>query len=81
MLQIFPDYRLEYCKRFGDVETINSKDIDLIKAISEKTNGLGVDIVITANSVGQTQIEALEIVKKEEELPSLEGLMGKADRC
>ena len=58
------DYRLEYCKRFGDVETINSKDIDLIKAISEKTNGLGVDIVITANSVGQTQIEALEIVKK-----------------
>jgi L-iditol 2-dehydrogenase len=56
--------RLELCLKFGVDITINSSVEDLIARIAQITNGKGVEVVITANPVGSTQVQALEVAKK-----------------
>jgi L-iditol 2-dehydrogenase len=56
--------RLDMCKAFGDVETINSAEEDVVARAKELTDGVGPDVVITANPVGITQVQAIEAVKK-----------------
>lgn len=60
---ISPD-RLEMCKVLGFVETINSKQVDLVQTVKDRTGGLGADVVITANPIGATQVQAVEAAKK-----------------
>ncbi len=56
--------RLERCKEFGDVLTINSSKEDTVQRARELTDGMGPDVVITANPVGETQVQAIEVAKK-----------------
>jgi S-(hydroxymethyl)mycothiol dehydrogenase len=42
------DRKLEWAKQFGATHTINSRDIDLVAAVQELTDGLGTDVVIEA---------------------------------
>lgn len=42
------DKKLERTKDFGATHTINSKEVDTMKAIQDKTDGLGADLVIEA---------------------------------
>ena len=49
---------------FGADHLINSQNTDLVEAVKSLTNGKGADVVITANPVGQTQVQALEMAKK-----------------
>lgn len=56
--------RLERCREFGDVLTINSSKEDTVQRARELTDGMGPDVVITANPVGETQVQAIEVAKK-----------------
>jgi L-iditol 2-dehydrogenase len=56
--------RLRMAKDFGADDSINSAETDVIKSVRELTGGKGADVVITANPVAVTQIQALEIAKK-----------------
>ena len=58
------DYRLEKSKLFGDITTINTLDNDLVETVLLLTDGIGADVVITANPVGETQTQAIDAVKK-----------------
>jgi 2-desacetyl-2-hydroxyethyl bacteriochlorophyllide A dehydrogenase len=55
------DARLEEIKKQGADEVINSKKVDLKKAIMDLTDGKGADVVITAVSVPEVQTLALEL--------------------
>lgn len=66
--------RLERCKEFGDVLTINSAKEDTVQRVRELTHGLGPDVVITANPVGATQVQAVEAVKKGGRIAFFSGL-------
>lgn len=56
--------RLDMCSALGFVETINSKEHDLVETVKSMTGGLGADVVITANPIGATQVQAIEAAKK-----------------
>jgi len=56
--------RLELCKKFGADITINSAIENLQERIAQITNGKGVEVIITANPVGATQVQAVELAKK-----------------
>lgn len=56
--------RLELSKAFGADFTIHSATEDLKKKIAEITDGKGVEVVITANPIGTTQVQAIEVAKK-----------------
>lgn len=58
------DDRLEMCGQFGPDIRVNSASEDLNRIIAKETGGLGADVVITANPVGVTQIQSVEIAKK-----------------
>ncbi len=58
------DERLELCKSFGPDITINASKVDLVEEVMKITNGKGVDVVITANPVGETQVQAIKMAKK-----------------
>lgn len=58
------DERLELCKPFGPDHAINSAKNDLVGEVNKLTGGKGADVVITANPVGATQVQALEMAKK-----------------
>lgn len=58
------DSRLRLIEPFGADHLINSQNTDLVEAVKSLTNGKGADVVITANPVGQTQVQALEMAKK-----------------
>lgn len=60
---IFDD-RLKLCEPFGPDITINSSKCDLVEEVKKITDGKGADVVITANPVPQTQIQAVEMAKK-----------------
>jgi L-iditol 2-dehydrogenase len=55
--------RLEIAKRFGADVCICPADEDAAARVLEETGGLGADIVYTANSVPQTQADALKMAK------------------
>ncbi len=57
--------RLARCKEFGhNVLTIDSSKEDTVQRARELTDGKGPDVVITANPVGVTQVQAVEVAKK-----------------
>ena len=58
------DDRLGMCGQFGPDLCINSAHEDLNECVARETGGMGADVVITANPVGATQVQALEIAKK-----------------
>jgi len=56
--------RLEKTKNFGADILINASEKDLVKEVMKITNELGAEVVITANPVPQTQVQAVEMAKK-----------------
>ena len=58
------DDRLKLIEEYNPDYIINSKKADLVKKVKELTNGYGPDVVITANPVPATQVQAVEMVKK-----------------
>lgn len=56
--------RLEMAKAFAPDGIINSAEEDLVQAIRVRTQGAGADVVITANSVAETQVQALDAAHK-----------------
>lgn len=55
--------RLEYARRFGADVYILSSEEDAIARVLEETNGLGADVVITANPSPQAQADAIHMAK------------------
>jgi L-iditol 2-dehydrogenase len=55
--------RLEYARRFGADVYILSSEEDAISRVLEETNGLGADVVITANPSPQAQVDAIHMAK------------------
>ncbi len=55
--------RLEYAKRFGADVYILSSEEDAVARVLEETNGLGADVVITANPSPQAQADAILMAK------------------
>lgn len=58
------DKRLELSEKFSVTYTINSSKVDLKKAIFNLTEGFGVDIVISATPVVETQAQGLDLLRK-----------------
>lgn len=58
------DDRLRLCEPFGPDLTIDASKVNLVEEIKKVTGAKGADVVITANPVAQTQIQALEMAKK-----------------
>lgn len=56
--------RLDMCRAFGEIHIINSSETDIVQEARRLTDGKGPSVVITANPVGQTQVQAIEVVKK-----------------
>jgi L-iditol 2-dehydrogenase len=56
--------RLELMKSYNPDYMINSKENDLVEIVRKLTNGYGADVVITANPVPSTQVQAVEMAKK-----------------
>lgn len=57
------DYRLEYAKKNGAKEVINSSNENVIERILDLTDGKGVDVVIEASGAPSAIQQALDIVK------------------
>ncbi len=58
------DNRLELMKSYNPDYLIHSHKTDLVKEVRDITQGYGADVVITANPVPETQIQAVEVAKK-----------------
>lgn len=56
--------RLQMCLPFGADETVNAAGVDLVSEVQRLTGGRGADVVITANPVAETQVQAVEMAKK-----------------
>ena len=55
--------RLELAKKFGADVYICSAEENAIARVLEETNGLGADVVVTANPNPQTQVDAIAMAK------------------
>jgi L-iditol 2-dehydrogenase len=56
--------RLKMAEVFGPDAAINSGQVDLVAEVRRLTGGRGADVVITANSVPATQVQAVEMARK-----------------
>ena len=56
--------RLKMCEPFGPDDLINTSKVNLVDEVKRLTGGKGADVVITANPVAETQIQAIEMAKK-----------------
>lgn len=56
--------RLKMTEVFGPDATIDSSSVDLIEEARRLTDGAGPDVVITANPVAATQLQAIEVARK-----------------
>lgn len=56
--------RLDLMKSYQPDILINSKEENLVEKVRNVTRGYGADVVITANPVPETQIQAVEMAKK-----------------
>ncbi len=56
--------RLDICSAFGPDHLVNASEVDLIEEVRRLTGGKGADVVITANPVASTQIQAIQVAKK-----------------
>ncbi len=66
--------RLEVAKKFGADVYICSSEEDPIARVLEETNGLGADVVITANPSPQTHADALHMAKNRARINLFGGL-------
>jgi L-iditol 2-dehydrogenase len=57
------EYRLEYARKYGANETVNSAKEDVIEKIQKLTKNKGVDVVIEASGASQAIQQAIEVVK------------------
>ena len=58
------DERLKLCEAFEPDAIINAAKVNLVEEVRGLTNGKGADVVITANPVPETQVQAVEMAKK-----------------
>jgi L-iditol 2-dehydrogenase len=56
--------RLEQVEAFNPDLIIDASKVDLVQEVLRLTNGKGADVVITANPVPQTQVQAVEMTRK-----------------
>jgi len=56
--------RLDMVKAFEPDATINATETDLVAEVRRLTDGAGADVVITANPVADTQVQALSAARK-----------------
>jgi L-iditol 2-dehydrogenase len=56
--------RLDMVRAFGPDAAINSSEVDLVEEVRRLTGGAGTDVVITANPVADTQVQALSAARK-----------------
>lgn len=56
--------RLELAKSYSPDYLVNSTKENLVEKVREITGGYGADVVITANPVPETQVQAVEMAKK-----------------
>ncbi len=56
--------RLELAKAFGPDLLIDASQTDLVEEVMRATDGQGADVVITANPVPHTQVQAVEMARK-----------------
>lgn len=56
--------RLELVKSYNPDYLVNSTKENLVEKVREITGGYGADVVITANPVPETQVQAVEMAKK-----------------
>ena len=68
------DNRLALAKAFEPDVLINSSEVDLVAEVKRLTDGMGADVVITANPVGATQVQAVEMAKKSGRIALFGGL-------
>jgi L-iditol 2-dehydrogenase len=60
---VFED-RLRMCEPFGPDLTINASKVDLVEEVLRVTGEKGADVVITANPVPETQVQAVQMARK-----------------
>jgi L-iditol 2-dehydrogenase len=56
--------RLAMCERFGPDHLVDASAVDLVAEIRRLTGGRGADVVVTANPVPASQIQAVEMARK-----------------
>ena len=56
--------RLALCATLGPDHLINASRTDLVDEVRKLTRGRGADVVITANAVASTQVQAVEMARK-----------------
>ena len=56
--------RLKLAEAFLPDETIDAGQLDLVQEVQRLTNGKGADVIITANPVPSTQVQAVEMARK-----------------
>lgn len=56
--------RLKMAEAFFPDETINANQNDIVQEVYQLTDGRGADVVITANPVPSTQVQAVEVARK-----------------
>ncbi len=56
--------RLKMCEAFGPDDIIDASKVDLVEEVRRLTDGKGAEVIITANPVPITQVQAVEMAKK-----------------
>ncbi|MFC1715232.1 alcohol dehydrogenase catalytic domain-containing protein [Candidatus Poribacteria bacterium] len=56
--------RLKMCEAFGPDDIIDASKVDLVGEVRRLTDGKGAEVIITANPVPVTQVQAVEMAKK-----------------
>lgn len=56
--------RLELAAGFNPDEGINTTKQELVETVLKLTRGMGAEVIITANPVGETQVQAIQMAKK-----------------
>jgi L-iditol 2-dehydrogenase len=56
--------RLAMCERFGPDHLVDASEVDLVAEIRRLTGGRGADVVVTANPVPASQVQAIEMTRK-----------------
>lgn len=56
--------RLDICRAFEPDHLVNASEVDLVEEVRRLTGGKGADVVITANPVAATQVQAIQVAKK-----------------
>ena len=56
--------RLALCERFAPDHLLDASTVDLVAEVRRLTDGRGADVVVTANPVPTSQVQALEMTRK-----------------